>query len=108
MLSAIESSCILRGLHHLHFHVALDVATEDPVELTQLLVQINSANPNMGSVPGPGETAIARYIAAWLEHRDLESHWIEPTHGRPSIVGVMRGTGGGKSLMFNGHIRGPI
>jgi acetylornithine deacetylase/succinyl-diaminopimelate desuccinylase-like protein len=82
----------------------LDVATDDPVELTQLLVQINSANPNMGSIPGPGETAIACYIAAWLEHRDLEAHWIEPTHGRPSIVGVMRGTGGGRSLMFNGHI----
>ena len=86
------------------YNVPLDVATDDPVELTQLLVQINSANPSMGSVPGPGETAIARYIAAWLEHRDLECHWVEPTQGRPSIVGVMRGTGGGKSLMFNGHI----
>jgi acetylornithine deacetylase/succinyl-diaminopimelate desuccinylase-like protein len=86
------------------YDIPLDVATDDPVELTQRLVQINSANPNMGSIPGPGETAIARYIAAWLEHRDLEAHRIEPTNGRPSIVGVMRGTGGGKSLMFNGHI----
>lgn len=86
------------------YDVPLDVATNDPVELTQRLVQINSANPSMGSSPGPGETAIARYIAAWLEHRDLECHWIEPTKGRPSVVGVMRGTGGGNSLMFNGHI----
>lgn len=86
------------------YNTPLDVATDDPVELTQRLVQINSANPNMGSIPGPGETAIARYIAAWLEHRDLEAHWVEPTRGRPSVVGVMRGTGGGKSLMFNGHI----
>jgi acetylornithine deacetylase/succinyl-diaminopimelate desuccinylase-like protein len=86
------------------YNTPLDVATDDPVELTQLLVQINSANPSMGSIPGPGETAIARYIAAWLEHRDLECHWIEPTQGRPSIVGVLRGTGGGRSLMFNGHI----
>lgn len=82
----------------------LDVSTDDAVTLTQTLVQINSANPSMGSIPGPGETAIARYIAAWLEHRDLESHWIEPTKGRPSVVGVSHGTGGGKSLMFNGHI----
>lgn len=82
----------------------LDVTIDDPVKLTQMLVQINSANPSMGSIPGPGETAVAQYIAAWLEHRDLESHWIEPTKGRPSVVGVMRGTGGGKSLMFNGHI----
>lgn len=86
------------------YDVPLDVAIDDPVLLTQKLVQINSANPSMGSVPGPGETAIARYIATWFEHRDLECHWIEPTKGRPSVVGVMRGTGGGKSLMFNGHI----
>ena len=82
----------------------LDVSTDDAVTLTQTLVQINSANPSMGSISGPGETAIASYIAAWLEHRDLESHWIEPTKGRPSVIGVSRGTGGGKSLMFNGHI----
>lgn len=87
-----------------NYDVPLDVSIDDPVLLTQKLVQINSANPSMGSVPGPGETAIGRYIAAWLEHRDLECHWIEPTKGRPSVVGVMRGTGGGKSLMFNGHI----
>lgn len=86
------------------YEVPLDVTIDDPVQLTQKLVQINSANPSMGSVPGPGETAIARYIAAWLEHRGLESHWIEPTKGRPSVVGVMRGSGGGKSLMLNGHI----
>jgi hypothetical protein len=86
------------------YDTPLDVATDDPVELTQLLVRINSANPDMGFIPGPVETAIAHYIAAWFEHRDLETHWIEPTPGRHSIVRVMRGTGGGKSLVFNGHI----
>ncbi|KAI1214725.1 acetylornithine deacetylase [Annulohypoxylon truncatum] len=86
------------------YNIPPDVSVDDPVALTQTLVQINSANPSLGSVPGPGETNIARYIAAWLEHRDIETHWIEPTKGRPSIVGVVRGSGGGKSLMFNGHI----
>ncbi|KAI0884334.1 uncharacterized protein GGS22DRAFT_165416 [Annulohypoxylon maeteangense] len=86
------------------YDIPLDVSPDDPVTLTQILVQINSANPSLGSVPGPGETGIARYIAAWLEHRDIETHWIEPTKGRPSIIGVVRGSGGGKSLMFNGHI----
>lgn len=82
----------------------LDVSIDGAVALTQTLVQINSSNPSMGSIPGPGETAIANYIASWLEHRDLENHRIEPTKGRPSIVGISRGTGGGKSLLFNGHI----
>ncbi|PHH70231.1 hypothetical protein CDD82_7255 [Ophiocordyceps australis] len=82
----------------------MDVSIDDAVALTQVLVRINSANPSLGSVPGPGETEIARYIAAWLEHRDIETHWIEPVKGRPSVVGVVRGSGGGKNLMFNGHL----
>lgn len=84
--------------------IPFSVSSDDPVCLTQTLVQINSANPSLGSVPGPGETAIVYYIAAWMEHRDIETHWIEPAKGRPSIVAVVRGSGGGKSLMLNGHI----
>ncbi|KAK2608682.1 hypothetical protein QQS21_002793 [Conoideocrella luteorostrata] len=86
------------------YDVPTDVSIDDPVALTQALVRIDSSNPALGSVPGPGETKIARYISSWLEHRDIETHWIEPTKGRPSVVGVVRGSGGGKSLMFNGHI----
>ncbi|KAF5677330.1 diaminopropionate ammonia-lyase [Fusarium heterosporum] len=86
------------------YNVPHNVAGSDPVALTQTLVRINSASPDLGSTPGPGETAIARYVAAWLEHRDIETHWVEYTKGRPSVVGVARGSGGGKSLMFNGHI----
>ncbi|KAF4456760.1 hypothetical protein F53441_1196 [Fusarium austroafricanum] len=86
------------------YEVPRDVSGNDPVALTQTLVQINSASPDLGSTPGPGEMAIARYVAAWLEHRDIETHWVEYTKGRPSVVGVARGSGGGKSLMFNGHL----
>ncbi|KAF3398705.1 Diaminopropionate ammonia-lyase [Talaromyces pinophilus] len=86
------------------YEVPRSIFPSDPVSLTQTLVQINSSNPSLGSVPGPGEIEIARYIKAWLEHRGIETHWIEPTKGRPSIVGVVRGSGGGKSLMLNGHI----
>ncbi|RBR05059.1 hypothetical protein FVER53590_12104 [Fusarium verticillioides] len=86
------------------YDVPHDVSGNDPVALTQTLVQINSASPDLGSVPGPGETVIARYVAAWLEHRDLETHWVEYSKGRPSVVGVVRGSGGGKSVMFNGHL----
>lgn len=89
---------------HREYPVPRNVSFDDAQSLAQTLVQINSANPGTGNVPGPGETEIARYITAWLEHRDIETHWLEPTHGRPSVVGVVRGTGKGKSLMFNGHI----
>lgn len=81
-----------------------DVTINEVVALTQQLVRIDSSNPDFGSTPGPGETRIARYITAWLQHRGIETHWIENTPGRPSVVGIVRGSGGGKSLMFNGHI----
>jgi acetylornithine deacetylase/succinyl-diaminopimelate desuccinylase family protein len=81
--------------------VPKNVASDDVVCLTQNLIQIDSSNPDSA---GPGEGAIGRYITSWLQHRDIETHWIEPTAGRPSVVGVVRGSGGGKSLMFNGHI----
>jgi acetylornithine deacetylase/succinyl-diaminopimelate desuccinylase family protein len=85
-------------------HIRKDMTCEDAVALTQTLVSIDSSNPELGSIPGPGETSIARYVSAWLEHRNIETHWIEPTPGRPSVVGVVRGSGGGNSLMFNGHL----
>jgi hypothetical protein len=50
------------------------VATDDPVELAHRLVQISSADHSVDSESGSGERAVAHYIAAWLEHRDLEYH----------------------------------
>ena len=85
------------------FTTPRNAACDDVVSLAQALIQIDSSNPDLGSTGGPGETSVAQYIFAWLRHRDIETHWIEPTPGRPSVVGVVRGTGGGKSLMFNGH-----
>ncbi|KAJ6029527.1 uncharacterized protein N7446_011125 [Penicillium canescens] len=80
-----------------------DVSVEDAVGLTQTLTQINSSNPTLSVTDGVGETEIANWLASWFAHRDIEYHWIEKVTGRPSIVGVLRGSGGGKSLMFNGH-----
>ncbi|KAF4219088.1 hypothetical protein CNMCM5878_003943 [Aspergillus fumigatiaffinis] len=77
---------------------------DDPIALTQALVHMDSSNPSIGATSGAGECTIARCIQSWLAHRQIEVHRIEPTVGRPSIVGVVRGSGGGKSLMFNGHL----
>ncbi|KAF4124725.1 Threonine dehydratase [Geosmithia morbida] len=81
-----------------------DVSSDDPAILTRTLVQIDSTSPSLGSVPGSGETRMAEYVSAWLEHRHLETHWVEPTEGQPSVVKVARGTGEGKSHMFDGFI----
>ena len=75
-------------------------------ELEQLLsdlVSINSINPDL--VPGsPGEQEIAHYIADWLKLAGLEVELIESVSGRPNVVGIARGTGGGKTLLLNGHM----
>ena len=86
------------------FALPLDVSSNDAVKLTQNLVRIDSSNPGLSQTAGVGEVEIARFVLAWLEHRNIETHWIEPSKGRPSVVGVVRGQGGGKSLILNGHL----
>ena len=71
--------------------------------LLEQLVSIDSVNPSL--VPGgAGETNIAQFIQHWLSARGFETHWLENTPGRPSVVGIAKGSGGGRSLMLNGHI----
>ncbi|KAJ5633676.1 hypothetical protein N7528_001518 [Penicillium herquei] len=86
------------------YQIPRDVSVEDAVGLTQVLTQINSSNPTLSVSDGAGESEIADYLTAWFAYRDIEYHRIESVADRPSVVGVLRGTGGGKSLMFNGHI----
>jgi acetylornithine deacetylase len=80
-----------------------DPNTLNPVELLANLVAIPSVNPDLVQ-GGNGETAIAEFIGAWFHENGFEVHRLEHHAGRPSIVGIARGTGGGRSLMFNGHI----
>jgi acetylornithine deacetylase len=67
------------------------------------LVSINSINPDL--IPGAaGEAEIAHYIAGWLERAGLEVQLSEAAPGRPNVVGIARGKGGGKTLLLNGHM----
>ena len=76
---------------------------DDLEQLLSDLVSINSINPDL--VPGsPGEGEIARYIADWLKLAGLEVELIESVSGRPNVVGIAPGTGGGKTLLLNGHM----
>jgi acetylornithine deacetylase/succinyl-diaminopimelate desuccinylase-like protein len=57
-------------------------------------------------IPSPtgGEQAVAEYLRELLDELGLQVTWQEVEEGRPNVVGVLRGTGGGRSLMFNGHM----
>ena len=72
------------------------VDTERMLDLAQELVRIPSFKTE--------ETEVARFLSCFLEERgyDVQMQEVEP--GRFQTVAVLRGTGGGKSLMLNGHI----
>ncbi len=78
----------------------------DRDEITHVLtdlVRIESINPEL--VPGgSGEPAIAGYVADFLRAIGLETRLEEVAPGRFNAVGLLRGRGGGRSLMFNGHL----
>ena len=80
-----------------------DQSLDELQELICSLVAIESVNPDL--VPsGSGEGLIASFVASWLSAAGLEVTVVEPVPGRPSVVGVLRGSGGGKSLMLNAHM----
>jgi acetylornithine deacetylase len=76
--------------------------TSEVGRLTCDLVAIESVNPDLVA-SGSGETNIGRFVADWLADAGLEVETVEPIKGRPSVVGVVRGSGGGRSLMLNAH-----
>ena len=49
------------------------------------------------------EEAMARRMVELYEELDLQVQWQQVEDGRANALGTWRGTGGGKSLMFNGH-----
>ncbi len=76
---------------------------EELTTLTADLVRIDSQSPDL--VPGAaGEAEIARFVAEWLRAASFEVEVEEPAPGRPNVIGVARGSGGGRELMLNAHM----
>ena len=53
---------------------------------------------------GAGEEDVAGYVAEAMRDIGLEVDYWEPKPGRPNVVGILRGCGGGRSLMWNAHM----
>ena len=71
-------------------------------ELLAELVEADSTNPTL-SEGGAGEAEVARILAQRLERAGLEVDVWDAAPGRPNVVGRLRGTGEGRTLMFCGH-----
>ncbi|MHB8652607.1 MAG: ArgE/DapE family deacylase [Terriglobia bacterium] len=67
------------------------------------LVKIESINPELVT-GGSGEAGIARYVANFLRSAGLKTRVQKLGRNRANAVGVLRGRGGGRSLMLNGHL----
>ena len=87
------------------------------VELVQSLVRY----PSVLKPPHGNEKECQMFVASWLqEYCDLvdvfelpeapgflehPAHWKYNDYAeRPDVIGVVHGSGGGKSLLFNGHV----
>jgi acetylornithine deacetylase len=78
-------------------------ARGDSIALLREIVRVDSRNPSL--VPGaPGEGAVAHKLAMVLAEWGLDVKLVDAAPGRPNVVATLRGRGGGRSLMFNGHI----
>jgi acetylornithine deacetylase len=69
----------------------------------QQLVQIESTNPTL-SADNSGEEAIASFLASRCADLGLEVALYEVEPQRLNVLGTLTGSGGGPSLMLNGHV----
>jgi acetylornithine deacetylase/succinyl-diaminopimelate desuccinylase len=74
------------------------VSEKEIIELLQDLIRI----PSHWETPGR-ERNVALHIHAFLLRHGIEAELMPVLEDRPNVVAVLRGSGGGKRLMLNGH-----
>lgn len=79
------------------------IEQEQLVSLVQDLIRIDSVNPNLDA-EGAGERKIAEYLSARLAASGLEVQVQELGETAVNVIATLRGSGGGRSLMLNGHM----
>jgi acetylornithine deacetylase len=81
---------------------------EEMTCLLSELVRIPSENPRYPGVDYRaelgGETACNQVLAQAYRALGCEVDFVEKEEGRSNLIGVLPGTGGGRSLIYNGHI----
>jgi len=73
------------------------------VDLLGQLVAIDSVNPDLVA-GGAGEREIAAFVGEWLSRAGVEVVFQESAPGRMNVIGIVKGTGSGRSLMLNAHM----
>ena len=83
----------------------------DPKLVDRILAQVHeeeivAMSCDVINIPSPTghELAMAEYMRGVLQALGIDVAWQEVEEGRANVVGRWIGTGGGKNLMFNGHM----
>ena len=71
------------------------VDREAMLDLAKQLISIPSFKPN--------ETPVAHFLDGYFRERGYEVELQEVEPGRLQAIATLRGSGGGRSLMLNGH-----
>jgi acetylornithine deacetylase/succinyl-diaminopimelate desuccinylase-like protein len=60
----------------------------------------------MGNIDSPTgeEQAMGDFVNEWYQRQGFKTRLISAVRGRPNVIGMLRGTGGGCSLLFNAHM----
>ena len=86
----------------------IDARRDEAVSLLAELVSTNSVNPAFAGVVREdvigGETRANEILLEHYEQAGLETHWVAEDPERRNLVGIRRGTCGGRSLALNGHV----
>lgn len=67
------------------------------------LVELATALGNI-TAPSGYEQPMADYVEDWLRRNGFHCYQQNLCEGRSNAIGILRGTGGGKNLIFNSHL----
>lgn len=86
----------------------IEEMSSDIIHTLQRAVKIQSINPRYPGVDEAavlgGEREVTELFKPVMENFGCKTDRFEKARKRTNLVGVLRGTGGGKSLLLNGHI----
>ncbi len=83
---------------------SIQMNQQELIEIVRHLVQIPSENPKLTDRTLGGEAKVQDYVETLLAMIGATTDRWEPLPGRPNLVGIVSGTGGGRSLALNGHV----
>ncbi|MDB5552620.1 MAG: acetylornithine deacetylase/succinyl-diaminopimelate desuccinylase [Rhizobium sp.] len=87
---------------------AIDALWPKSLDLLKRMVATNSINPMFPGIRREdvigGETKVAGMLADFLDAAGLTTHAVARDPDRVNRVAVMKGSGGGRSLLINGHV----